>query len=112
MGILEHTYDKTELTEQTMFSGTVCGDVRLGELSDGKSVMHHLQDRIRVRIQDVGFQTTTCSLIVESEGRGQIEEEVYLQPCTRNQSLLRRILSIRSQLCDICGALRRCYRRW
>ena len=44
------------------------GDMRPGQLPNGKSVMHDLQDRIRVRIWDVGFETTICGFVVEPRG--------------------------------------------
>lgn len=65
MSVLEHTYDKTQLAEQTMFSGAVCSDVGFRKPSDGRAVMHNLQDRICVGVEDMCFQPAVFGLVVK-----------------------------------------------
>jgi hypothetical protein len=53
--ILQHSYQETELAEETMFSGTVGCYVGFGQLSDWMTEVHYLQERVGVGILNVRF---------------------------------------------------------
>lgn len=63
--VLQHPTHKSELTKQTMFSTTRRRDMRLGQNTDRQEVVHDLHDWICVGVENVGFQTTEFSLVVE-----------------------------------------------
>lgn len=64
--VFEHTYNEAKLAQKTMLTRAVCSDMRLSQTPYGLGVMHHLQNRIRVRVGDVGFQPTVFCAIVKA----------------------------------------------
>lgn len=56
-GILEHAYHETELAEQAVFALAGRGDVTLGKSTYRHGVVHRLQQRIRVRVENVGLES-------------------------------------------------------
>ena len=101
--VLEHAYHETKLTQQAVFTLAVCSDVAFGKSTYRHSIVHCLQERIRVRIEDVCFEPAVQRLVVEAVGcpvKAERDSERTARARTQNQSPLHQTLNTQSRLCD------------
>jgi hypothetical protein len=63
--VLEVAHDEAELAQEAVLARAVRRDVRLGDLAHRAEVVHRLQHRVRVRVQDVRLEAAVGRLVEE-----------------------------------------------
>jgi hypothetical protein len=111
LGIFEHSDDKAKLAKQAMLSRAIQSDVGLGQTPDRINIVHRLDHRICVRVQDVRLQSTVRRLVVEPTLRVSATPGLVWAVYTQNRSLLHQTWSIRFQLFGKRGGFLQFHRR-
>lgn len=81
LGVLEHPEKEPRLAQQAMLFGAINDRMSFGNITERARVMQSLEQRVGVRIGNVGLKTTVGCLIVESVVSGS-----HTGPLTQSQS--------------------------
>ena len=95
-----------------MLAWAIRGDMRLRQPPYRQCVVHHLHERICIRVEDMRLETTERRSIVETTRLSANRMKSYNQAqLTRSQSPQHRTLSIQSRPCDNIWESRQGYTR-
>lgn len=102
LGIFQHTYDKTQFTKKTVLSGAVGRDMGFRKASHRKVIVKHLQKGVGIGIEDMSFESTEVSFVVEAEGiLSYLRKSKHVSLLTQSRNLQRQTLNTRSLRDDI-----------
>lgn len=66
LGVSQHFEEEAGLAQEAILPWARCPYVTFGQLADGPEIPQHLEQRVGIGVEDVGFQSAVCGLVVES----------------------------------------------